>query len=108
MVQCNSSNLPTSIRLEKPKPYNRNIEDALVLEAFLYACELYFSLSNKTEPCCQAKMALLWLEQDAAIWWQIIKEKYLLDHVTWGMLCGLLEQQFRPVDAARHARDAWA
>ena len=86
MVHCNNSNLPTSIKLEKPKPYNRNIEDASVLEAFLYACELYFNLSNIMDPCCQAKMALLWLEQDAAVWWQTIKHQHPLDHLTWGVL----------------------
>ena len=72
-MQCNTSNLPTSIKLEKPKPYNGSVEDASILEAFLYACELYFNLSNIMDPCCQAKMALLWLEQDAAVWWQTIK-----------------------------------
>ena len=28
--------------------------------------------------------------------------------LTWGELKGLLTQQFRPVDAARRARDGWA
>ena len=72
-MQHNTSNLPISIKLEKPKPYNGSVEDASILEAFLYACELYFNLSNTMDPCCQAKMAFLWLEQDAAVWWQTIK-----------------------------------
>ena len=28
--------------------------------------------------------------------------------LTWGELKALLQQQFRPVDAARRARDRWA
>ena len=72
-MQCNTSNLPTSVKLEKPKLYNRSVEDASILEAFLYAYELYFNLSNITDPCYQAKMAFLWLKQDAAVWWQTIK-----------------------------------
>ena len=92
MVQCNNSNLPTSIILEKPQPYNGNIEDASVLEAFIYTYELYFNLSNITDPCCEAKMALFWLKQDATGWWQTIKHQHPLDYLTWGVLCGLLEQ----------------
>ena len=72
-MQCNTSNLITSIKPEKPKSYNGSVEDASILEAFLYVCELYFDLLNITDPCYQAKMALLWLEQDAAVWWQTIK-----------------------------------
>ena len=68
MVQRNNSNLPTSFKLEKPKPYNENVEDASILEAFLYVCELYFNLSNIMDPNCQVKIALLWLDQDAAVW----------------------------------------
>ena len=49
-MQYNNSNLPTSIKLEKPKPYNGNVEDASVLDAFLYACELYLNLLNITDP----------------------------------------------------------
>ena len=69
-MQRNTSNLPTNVKLEKAKPYNRSIEDASILEAFLCACKLYFNLSNITELCYQVKMALLWLKQDAAVWWQ--------------------------------------
>ena len=50
IMQRNTSNLPTSVKLEKPKPYNGSIEDASILEAFLYACKLYFNLSNITDP----------------------------------------------------------
>ena len=53
-------------------------------------------------------MALLWLEHDAAIWWQTVCNDYPLENLTWGVLRGLLEQQFRPIDASRCARDEWA
>ena len=53
-------------------------------------------------------MALLWLEGEVAIWWQSVKVGYPLDQLTWSNLKALLQHQFRPVDAAQHARDAWA
>ena len=53
-------------------------------------------------------MALLWQEHDAAVWWQTVHNNHLLEHLTWGILCWLLEQQFCPVDASRYARDEWA
>ena len=53
-------------------------------------------------------MALLWLEHDAAVWWQTVCNDHPLEHLIWGVLHGLLEQQFCPVDASRHARDEWA
>ena len=48
-------------------------------------------------------MALLWLEGEAAIWWQSVKVGYLLDQLAWSNLKALLQYQFRPVDAAKHA-----
>ena len=53
-------------------------------------------------------MALLWLEGKAAVWWQLVKAGYPLVQLTWSNLKALLQYQFRPVDAARHARDARA
>ena len=46
---------------------------------FIYACELYFKLTNLNSPSQQALMALLWLEGEAAVWWQSVKVGYLLD-----------------------------
>ena len=42
--------LPRSVRLEKPKPFNGNTEDPAVLDSFLYACELYFELTRVIRP----------------------------------------------------------
>ena len=61
--------LPAAVKLEKPKPYSGNTDDPAVLNAFLYACELYFELTRVISPEQQATLALLWLEGDAAIWW---------------------------------------
>ena len=58
-MQCNTSNLPTSIKLEKPKPYNGSVEDASILEAFLYACELYFQLVKHNGPMLPSKDGLV-------------------------------------------------
>ena len=40
--------LPAAVKLEKPKPYSRQMEDSAVLDAFIYACELYFQLTHVT------------------------------------------------------------
>ena len=42
--------LPSGVRLEKPRPFLGNSEDPATLEAFLYSCELYFSLAGMTNP----------------------------------------------------------
>ena len=34
--------LPAAVKLEKPKPYSGQMEDPAVLDAFIYAFELYF------------------------------------------------------------------
>ena len=34
--------LPAAVKLEKPKPYSGQMEDPAVLDAIIYACELYF------------------------------------------------------------------
>ena len=36
-------------------------------------------------------MALLWLEGEAAVWWQSVKAGYLLDRLTWSDLKVLLQ-----------------
>ena len=59
-------------------------------------------------PSQQATLALLWLEGDAAIWWQTVRAAYPVGTLQWGALKSLLQAQFRPVDAARRARDRWA
>ena len=100
--------LPRSVRLEKPKPFDGNTSDPAVLDSFLYACELYFELTRVTRADQQATLSLLWLEGDAAIWWQTVRSGHPAGTLTWQGLKGLLTQQFRPVDAARCARDAWA
>ena len=38
--------LPAAMKLEKPKPYSRQMEDPAVLDAFIYACGLYFQLAH--------------------------------------------------------------
>ena len=40
--------LPATVKLEKPKPYSGQIEDPAVLDAFAYACELYFQRTQVT------------------------------------------------------------
>ena len=59
--------LPAAVKLEKPKPYSRQMEDPAVLDAFIYACELYFQLGHVTLDTYQATLALLWLEGDATV-----------------------------------------
>ena len=34
--------LPAAAKLEKPKPYSGQVKDPAVLDAFIYACKLYF------------------------------------------------------------------
>ena len=53
-------------------------------------------------------MALLWLEGDAAVWWQTVRAAHPVGSLTWSELKALLQQQFRPIDAARHACNCWA
>ena len=40
--------LLAAIKLEKPKPYSGQMEDPAVLDALIYACELYFQLKRVT------------------------------------------------------------
>ena len=40
--------LPAAVKLEKPKLYSGQIEVPAVLDAFIYACELYFQLAHVT------------------------------------------------------------
>ena len=40
--------LPAVVKLEMPKPYSRQMEDPVVLDAFVYACKLYFQLAHVT------------------------------------------------------------
>ena len=41
-----SDGLPAAVKLEKPKPYSGQMEDPVVLDAFVYVCELYFQLAH--------------------------------------------------------------
>ena len=43
-----SGRLPAAMKLEKPKPQSGQMEDPAVLDAFIYACELYFQLAHVT------------------------------------------------------------
>ena len=61
--------LPAAVKLEKPKPYKGQMEDPAVLDAFIYACKLYFQLAHMNLDTQQAMLALLWLEGDMAVWW---------------------------------------
>ena len=40
--------LPAALKLEKPKPYSGQMKDPAVLDAFIYACKLYFQLAHVT------------------------------------------------------------
>ena len=40
----------SGVGLEKPWPFLGNSEDPAKLEAFLYSCELYFSLAKMANP----------------------------------------------------------
>ena len=79
-----------------------------MLDSFVWGYELYFQLMGITDLHVWAKIDLLWLEHNAAVWWQTVCNDHPLEHLIWGVLHGLLEQQLRPVDASRHAYDEWA
>ena len=53
-------------------------------------------------------MALLWLEGDAAVWWQMVRATHPVGSLMWSKLKALLQQQFHPIDAAHRARDRGA
>ena len=40
--------LPVAMKLENPKPYSGQMEDSAVLDAFIYACKLYFQFARVT------------------------------------------------------------
>ena len=46
-----ASALPNGVKIEKPKACNGNVEDAYVLDSFIWGCELYFQLTGITDPC---------------------------------------------------------
>ena len=74
--------MPTGIKIDKPKPFYGSPEDPSILDSFIYACELYFKLTNLNYPSFQALIALLWLEREVAIRWQSVKAGYPLDQLT--------------------------
>ena len=71
--------MPAGIKIDKLKPFDGSIKDPTVLDSLIYACKLYFKLTNLNSPSQQALMALLWLKGEAAVWWHSVKEGYLLD-----------------------------
>ena len=83
--------LPAAVKLEKPKPYSGQMADPAVLDAFIYACELYFQLGHVTLDTYQATLALLWLEGDAAVWWQTVRAAHPVGSLTWSELKALLQ-----------------
>ena len=85
-----SGKLPAAVKLEKPKPYSGQMEDPAVLDSFIYACKLYFQLAHVTLDTQQATLALLWLEGDAAMWWQMVQAAHPVGSLTWSELKALL------------------
>ena len=83
--------MPTGIKTDKLKLFNGSTKDPSVLKLFIYACELYIQLTNLTSPSQKALMALLWLEGEAAVWWQSVKVGYPLDQLAWSDLRALLK-----------------
>ena len=53
-----ASALLNRVKIEKPKACNSNVEDASVLDSFIWGCELYFQLTGITDPHVQAKIAI--------------------------------------------------
>ena len=80
------------MRLEKPRPFLGNSEDPATLEAFLYSCELYFSLDGMANPQLCTTLALLWLDRDAAVWWQTVRQQHPTGTLAWEELKLLLKQ----------------
>ena len=54
-----------------------------MLEAFLYRCELYFSLARMANQQQSAMLALLWLDRDAAVWWQTVRHQHPTGTLAW-------------------------
>ena len=79
------------IKIDKPKAFNGSTKDLSVLDSFIYAFELYFKLTNLYYPSQKALMALLWLEEEASIWWKLVKAGYPLDWLAWSDLKALLQ-----------------
>ena len=71
--------MATGIRIDKLKPFNGSTKDSSVLDLFIYACELYFKVTNLTSPSQQVLIALLWLEEKTAFWWQLVEASFPLD-----------------------------
>ena len=78
------------MKLEKPKPYSEQMEDPAVLDAFIYVCKLCFQFAHITLDTQQATLALLCLEGDAAVLWQMVRTVHPVGLLTWGELKGLL------------------
>ena len=64
--------------------------EAHVLETFLYACDLYFKNKGLADEGQRASLVLMWLDEDAAIWWRSIAPSHPLDYLTWAVLKQLL------------------
>ena len=95
------------MKLEKPKLYSGQMEDPVVLDAIIYACKLYFQLAHVILDTQQAMLALLWLEDDTAVWWYTVRATHPVGSLIWSELKALLQQQFRPIDVAHCAHDHW-
>ena len=46
-------------------------------------------------------LALLWLDRDAAVWWQTVHHEYPTNTLAWEELKLLLKQQLMLINAAR-------
>ena len=54
-----------------------------MLEAFLYSCELYFLLARIANPQKCTTLDLLWLDGDAAVWWQTVHRQHPVRTLAW-------------------------
>lgn len=108
-IAMSSTNLSGySRKVREPEVYNGE-RDAIVLDAWIYSLELYFSLVKIDHPQERLLYALSLLRKDAQLWYSQLstfnKEQAPQD---WNELKVALRTEFVPIDAIAKARDSMA
>ena len=68
MAAAASSSQPKSLpKVDKPTPFDGTV-DTVLIDNFLYQCELYFGVMNIVNDVAKASFAVLLLKGNAAVW----------------------------------------
>ncbi len=85
-----SLGLPSGVKVDRPAPFTGKSLDSAAVENFVFAADLFFQLSGVASESAKAGMVLLWLREDAQVWWRSLSASHPMSTLTWSTLRGLL------------------